>query len=317
VTVKAYPIIFAQLLNRGRWAGTVFVLLILLSPMSSGGVAPATSPVTEVTEGSASRGESLFTGKTHFRNRGAACVSCHSIAGVSFPNQGTVGPNLTHAYSTFGPSGIETAIQPPDVGVMSAMYGSHSLVPEERRDLLAFFKQNDTPPEAQGSAPVGTTQSASADSPVPEAPHGSAPRGESLFTGETHFRNRGPACVSCHSIAGVSFPNGGTLGPNLTHTYTTLGPRGTEAALQTLYFGVMAPIYGEHSLVPEEQADLLAFLKQSETRPETRWSTQILIVLAFLLGGIFVALTGFFWKDRVRSVRRALVDRATGQGARS
>jgi mono/diheme cytochrome c family protein len=316
--VKAYPIIFAQLLNRGRGAGTAFVLLILLSPMSSGGLATAASPATVDTQGSASRGESLFTGKTHFRNRGAACVSCHSMAALAFPNQGTVGPNLTHAYSTFGPSGIETAIQPPYVGVMSAMYGSHSLAPEERSDLLAFFKQNDTLPEAQGSAPVGsTTQSASAASPVPEAPQGSVPRGESLFTGRTHFRNRGPACISCHSIAGVSFPNGGTLGPNLTHTYTTLGPRGTEAALQTLYFGVMAPIYGEHSLVPEEQADLLAFFKQSETRPEKPWSTQILIVLAFLLGSIFVALTGFFWKDRVRSVRRALVDRATGQGARS
>lgn len=106
------------------------------------------------------------------------------------------------------------------------------------------------------------------------------------------------------------------MGPDLTHAYTKLGQRGTEAAMQTLYFGVMTPIYIQHPVVPQEQADLMAFLKESETKPQTQWSTQILILIAFLLGGIFVALTAFFWRDRVRSVRRALVDRATGQGAR-
>jgi len=146
------------------------------------------------------------------------------------------------------------------------------------------------------------------------AAQGSPQRGEQLFTGEVHFQNRGPACISCHSIAGLSFPNGGTLGPDLTHAYAKLGPRGMEAAMQTLYFGVMTPIYSEHSVVPQEQADLIALFKQSETKSQTRWSTQILILIAFLLGGVFVALTGFLWRDRVRSVRRALVDRVRRQG---
>lgn len=146
---------------------------------------------------------------------------------------------------------------------------------------------------------------------------GSLQRGEQLFTGKVHFRNRGPACISCHSIAGLSFPNGGTLGPDLTHAYTKLGPRGMDAAMQTLYFGVMTPIYNEHPVVPQEQADLVALFKQSETRSQTRWSTQILILISFLLGGVFVALTGFLWRDRVRSVRRALVDKARRQGVQS
>lgn len=86
--------------------------------------------------------------------------------------------------------------------------------------------------------------------------------------------------------------------------------------MQTLYFGVMTPIYINHPVVPREQADLLAFLKQSETKPQTQWDTQILILIAFLWGGVFVGLTAFFWRNRVRSVRRALVDRATGRGVR-
>ena len=284
--------------------------------MSRAESASVTSPALGSQEGSASRGESLFTGKTSFHNQGPSCVSCHSIAGLSFPNEGTVGPSLTDSYAKLGPSGIKAAIQPPYTGVMIAVYGDHALDSEEQLDLLAFLKRNGTSPGMQGSVPLTSAQTAPAASPAPEVPPGSPSHGESLFMGKTHFLNNGPSCISCHSIAGLSFPNGGTLGPNLTHTYSTLGPRGTEAALQTLYFGVMAPIYGDHPLAPEEQRDLMAFLKQSETRPETQWNTQILILITIPLSGIFVALTGFFWKDRVRSVRRALVARATGQGAR-
>ncbi len=85
--------------------------------------------------------------------------------------------------------------------------------------------------------------------------------------------------------------------------------------MQTLYFRVMTPIYGVHPLVPEEQADLMAFLEQAQSRPQSQWSTQTVLVAALVLGGFFVALTGFLWRGRVRSVRRALVQRATSQGA--
>jgi mono/diheme cytochrome c family protein len=145
---------------------------------------------------------------------------------------------------------------------------------------------------------------------------GSASRGTQLFTGATHFRNQGPACISCHSIAGLPFPNGGTLGPDLTHAYKKLGRRGTESAMQTLYFQVMTPIYSVHTLDPDEQADLMAFLEQAEAKPEPQWNTQIILVASLLLGGVLLALTGFLWRDRIKSVRQTLIYKATGQGAR-
>ena len=86
--------------------------------------------------------------------------------------------------------------------------------------------------------------------------------------------------------------------------------------MQTLFFRVMTPIYSAHMLAPGEQADLMAFLKQAETKPQSQWDTQIMILDALLLSGFFVVLTAFFWKDRVMSVRRTLIYKATGQGAK-
>jgi mono/diheme cytochrome c family protein len=161
---------------------------------------------------------------------------------------------------------------------------------------------------------AGSAQPTPIAQPIPA--QASAHRGEELFTGKTRLRNRGPACISCHSVAGLPFPNGGTLGPDLTQVYKKLGPQGTQSAMQTLFFRVMTPIYSDHMLAPEEQADLMAFLEQAETKPQSQRDTQIIILAALLLGGFFVALTAFFWKDRVRSVRRALIYKTTGQGAR-
>jgi hypothetical protein len=86
--------------------------------------------------------------------------------------------------------------------------------------------------------------------------------------------------------------------------------------MQTLFFRVMTPIYSAHMLAPDEQADLMAFLKQAETKSSPQWNTQIILLAALVLGGVFVVLTAIFWKDRVRSVRRALIYRATGHGAK-
>lgn len=317
--MKIYRVIPAQLLNKGRWTGAVFALLILFPSMSSAGLYSVTSPVPEDQQGSVSRGEALFTGRTPFHNRGPSCISCHSIAGVTAPSETTAGPNLTDAYARLGPFGVQATIRPPFSAVMASVYSKHLLLPEEQIDLLAFLKQNGTPPGIQGSVSMNSAQLASGASHPLEGPPGSAPRGESLFMGRTHFLNRGPACISCHSIAGLPFPNGGTLGPDLTNTYAKLGPAGTQAAMQTLYFPTMIPVYRDHQLAPQEQADMMAYFKATtaEAKSQEQWATQILILAAFVLGIIFVALTAFFWRKRVLSVRRALVARATGQGVRS
>ncbi|MGH9449459.1 MAG: c-type cytochrome [Terriglobia bacterium] len=145
-------------------------------------------------------------------------------------------------------------------------------------------------------------------------PPGSPGAGEELFAGKVHFRNGGPACASCHSIAGLPFPNGGTLGPDLSGVYHKLGPQGTQTAMQTLYFHVMTAIYDPHPLTVQERADLIAFFKQAATQPKPRWNTQIIVLIGFIGFLILLSITHFVWRDRLKSVRRAMVERATRQG---
>ncbi|SRR5579871_2260671 len=148
---------------------------------------------------------------------------------------------------------------------------------------------------------------------IPTGARGLSARGERLFTGLDRFHAGGPACVSCHNIAGLEFPGGGTLGPDLTGAYQKLGPNGTQSALQTLYFRVMTPIYTAHPLMPDEQIDLVAFLEQAGSRPVPQETTVPIILAAIALGAIFMGFTGLLWRNRVRSVRRAMVARAMRQ----
>ncbi len=143
---------------------------------------------------------------------------------------------------------------------------------------------------------------------------GSAARGKELFTGRLRLQNGGPPCAVCHSIAGLRFPNGGTLGPNLTGAYRKLGSRGMPVAMKTLYFPVMTSIYDPHPLTLEERADLLAFFKEAATEPQAWWNTQMIALAGFLGFCALLILTRVVWRDRLQSVRRRMVEQARRQG---
>src|SRR5579859_6684231 len=104
-------------------------------------------------------------------------------------------------------------------------------------------------------------------------------RGEELFAGQHPFQNGGPPCASCHSVAGLSFPNGGTLAPDLTREYSKLGPQGIDIALETLFFPAMTPIYDTHSLTKVERGDLGAFLEQASMNHPPHGITPIIVLI--------------------------------------
>jgi len=139
-------------------------------------------------------------------------------------------------------------------------------------------------------------------------------RGKEFFAGQRPFRNGGPACASCHSIAGLAFPNGGTLAPDLTEEYAKLGPQGIDVALETLFFPAMTPIYDTHTLTKDERSDLGAFLANASTNPPPRGMTPIIVGIP--IGGAIVLLgiSSVIWRNRLRGVRKRLVASVRTEG---
>ncbi len=140
---------------------------------------------------------------------------------------------------------------------------------------------------------------------------GSAQNGRALFTGVARFQNGGPPCASCHSASGLPFPNGGTLGPDLSQESAKLGP-GIDAALQTLFFPTMAPIFDDRPLTGTEQSDLKAFLEQAQSGPPPPNVTPILASVAVMGLLLLLVFTWGIWRNRLLSVRGALVRSAGG-----
>lgn len=154
-----------------------------------------------------------------------------------------------------------------------------------------------------------------AQAPVAPLAAASIQNGQRLFSGQTPLANRGPACLACHSAAELPFPNGGTLGPDLTHVISRIGPEGVQSALKTLYFPAMVPLYRTRPLTLAERQDLAAFLRHADTSSPPAATGRI----AGLAGLILVLLLLIVWwtgRGRLRGVRHRLVERARASAAR-
>lgn len=158
-----------------------------------------------------------------------------------------------------------------------------------------------------GSAPVQPAQPAS----VQAIAAGNAEHGQKLYLGYTHFQNEGPPCMGCHSVGEDGLLGGGALGPDLTNVTTRRSQAEIISILSnsgTTLSPVMQPIFSAHPLTESEQADLLAFLKASTGQPE---SDKEWLIIGISLAGFVaaVAVLGFVYRGRLRSVRRALVQK--------
>src|SRR5689334_7797044 len=140
---------------------------------------------------------------------------------------------------------------------------------------------------------------------------GNVDNGRDLFMGYAHFENDGPPCMGCHSVGENGLLGGGAMGPNLTNVSTKRSDGELVSILSnsgTIVSPVMQPIFTEHPLTVSEQADLIAFMKASVGQPE---SDKELLVIGISLAGFVgaVILLGFLYRNRLRGVRRALVEK--------
>lgn len=141
-------------------------------------------------------------------------------------------------------------------------------------------------------------------------PAGNVEAGRALFAGRRRFQNGGPPCATCHSVATLPFPSGGTMAPNLTHEYSKLGPEGMHYALRTLYFPAMNALFLKRQLTDQEERDLSAFFENADTAKRVNSHTGIFGGAAVVGLLVLVGVTWVSGRGRVHSVRRKLLRRA-------
>jgi mono/diheme cytochrome c family protein len=139
---------------------------------------------------------------------------------------------------------------------------------------------------------------------------GDAALGKNLFTGSDRLENGGPACLSCHSIAGIGALGGGALGPDLTDALAKYGgEQGLAGVLGTIAFPTMVPIYGDQPLTEAEVSSLVAFIAEAPSAERPAGSVGILIGIAIGVILLFGVIAYLVWKGRLLAVRRPLVNR--------
>ncbi len=254
------------------------------------------------------RGEKIFK---------ATCSPCHTIG-----EGRKVGPDLRgvakrrpaewlrafisdpgNLFSQNDPTALqllkEYAIKMPNTG----------LSPDDVNAVIGYLESQ------SGGAPGSSTAAPSPkSSPAAPAPSGDAARGEQYFTGRVAFQNGGPACMACHSVPGIGFPGGGNLGPDLTTVYRTLGA-GVSSVLMNVPFPTMKPIFDRHPVTAAEAGDVAAFLQTVPSARPQNFTGRIIIV-SVLCFAVVMLIMLLAWRNRIKSVRKELVERANREDGR-
>jgi mono/diheme cytochrome c family protein len=121
---------------------------------TGGSSAPVPAP-TRTVAGDAPSGKNLFTGATQLAHGGAACVSCHSVAGIGALGGGKLGPDLTPAAAKYGGAkGLAGVLSNIAFPKMVPVYGDHPLTPSEQADLAAFLSSKPAATTAGDHTPL-------------------------------------------------------------------------------------------------------------------------------------------------------------------
>jgi mono/diheme cytochrome c family protein len=240
----------------------------------------------------AEKGEAIFLQK---------CSSCHTVGGGRL-----VGPDLKGVTDRRDEKWLRSFIKNPedlfsrkDKTAMELLQEyaikmpASGLTSREIDQVIMYFKSSVLKEKA---APQETG----------EPMQGNKDKGLAFFKGMERFKNGGPPCVSCHTIAGIEIP-GGALGPDLTKAGGSYGKDGLSSVLKDVPFPTMQPIYVNKPLTDEEIADLAEFISNVNAEATSVSFKNSAFLLATGLV-VFVAIMQFVWAGRLRDVRKTLVN---------
>ncbi len=252
-------------------------------------------------QGGSGRGEQIFQTK---------CSPCHTIGGGR-----KVGPDLQGVTKQLPAAWLFSFISDPDkmfsqndptaAGLLAEYkirMPNTALTPDDVNAVISYLKTKaGAAPEAKAEAP------AVAETKAP--PSGAdAERGRKYFIGELVFQNGGPPCMACHAVSGMKYFGGGSLGPDLTQAYPSLGG-GITSVLINVPFPTMKPIFDAHPLTTQEAQDLTAFFQKIGSEHRENYTGRI-VAASLIAFTVLIAIIHLVWRRRLVSVRKAMVERA-------
>ena len=245
------------------------------------------------------------------------CTSCHTIGGGRL-----TGPDLKDVTTRKDRQWLVQFLQSPKVMIDSGdPYGLK--LQQEARGVVMPNIAGMNPQQAQGlldmiAAESRLSRSQFAGLQISDRPLTAqdVARGRLVFLGEQPLSAGGPACISCHTIRGLTLLGGGRLGPDLTRVYERLqGRKGLASWLSAPASPTMAPVFKAHAMQPEEILSLVALFEDSARKGGEADTTTVLNFFLLGLGGMVLGLVSLdlVWKKRFRGVRWSLVHGENGQ----
>ncbi len=242
------------------------------------------------------------------------CVACHTIGGGRF-----VGPDLKEAVQQKDRAWLEHFIQDPPAELNSGdpyalqlkkdangmvMPKMPGVTPEMAKALLDMI-------ELEAKLPSSSFAGGTA-SEKPFTPE-NVLAGTDIFLGLRSLSHAGPPCISCHTLGKLTGFGGGRLGPDLTLVHVRLGGmRALGGWLSAPPTSTMQAVFRDHALQPDEIIDLLSVFEETARTSQPANSNSLMnFFLAGLAGAVLgLAIMGWVWRGRFRTVRRALVSGA-------
>jgi mono/diheme cytochrome c family protein len=249
---------------------------------------------------SAADGQALFESK---------CIACHTIGGGHL-----IGPDLQGVTQRRDLDWIKQFIGAPDKVIASGDPIATQLLRENNNIQMPNLGLSPTEVDSLVAYLENPDQAGQPSSPAPQAQpslSGDVAQGLALFTGAKSLQNGGTGCIACHTISGIAALGGGSLGPDLTQVYQRYGDAGLASALSTIPFPTMQGIFLNQPLTPQEQANLHALFKWSQTNappPPTQLTPWLFAGVGLLGALVLFGVMIFFWPRQ----RQSLAERLRG-----
>lgn len=248
------------------------------------------------------------TGETTFKQK---CVACHTIGSGDL-----VGPDLAGVTTRRDKAWLTRWIKEPDKVLAGGDATATQLFEQYNKIPMPNLALSDTD-VASLIAYFESLEAGAVAAPAPAAaqlPAGDAARGKALFVGATRLENSGPACMVCHSVAGIGALGGGALGTDLTNIHQRYGgDAGLGAFLGSPATTTMSAVWSNQPMTDQERADLVAFLGSTAVAVRPTSALGLLALLASLGAIAVAAVFGIVWRKRLRGVRQPMVAQATGK----